>query len=223
MYVRLNINDDFPLNSVKENLYPKFIIDTNTNLKYYSIDEFQKRKNVSESTVRRLISKAKNNISDRCFLLFHGKYYIKLNLGVKAVNGKNLREYYSNYLKIYDWKILGSVNYNEHLNLHQIRKSATKYFEFLKNKFPCENFTFFFASEKNSDREGYHFHFLLDFINYNNFNLINDASNRYFGNNRTKKLKASFFYEAFDSEKDGIGYSLKKIELVKDGYDLYLS
>jgi len=222
MHVKISLDDDFPLNSSNHQLCPDFVIDNKTNLKYFSIEEFQKRLNVSESTVRRLISKLKNNKTERYFLLFQGKYYVSLNARNHSINCKEMRDSYTQYLKKYDWKIWGSVNFSESLNLNQIRKLASNYFENLQNKFPDESFTFFFVSEVNSSREGYHFHFLLDFTNEKTFGLVKGSSEVFFRRGR-KNLSANTLIERFKSEKDGIRYILKQIKEVPDGYDVFLS
>lgn len=221
MNVKINLAD-IPLNSQEFQFYPEFLLEEKSNFKYFPIEVFRKRLNISESTVRRLISKVKNKRTERYFILFHGKYYLSLNIRDPLINGSDIRESFTQYLKKYDWKIWGSVNFNASMNLTQIRKITEQYFEQIKIKFPEESFTFFFTSEFNSARDGYHFHFLLDFNNKKFLDRILKSSNSFF-NIKRKNLIANTLIERFDANKDGISYILKQIKKVPDGYDVILS
>lgn len=221
MNVKINLAD-VPLNSPQFQFYPEYLLEEKTNLKYFPIEVFRQRLNVSESTVRRLISRVKNKRTERYFVLFHGKYYLSLNIREPLIAGTDIRESFTQYLKKYDWKIWGSVNFNERMNLSQIRKLAEQHFDQLKIKYPEDSFTFFFASEMNNARDGYHFHYLLDFTNVKLFDRIMKTSTSFF-NKKRKNLLANTLIERFDSKKDGISYILKQIKKVPDGYDVFLS
>jgi hypothetical protein len=145
-----------------------------------------------------------------------------MNIREPHIENNDIRTNYARYLKKYDWKIWGSVNFNEIMSQIQIRDIANLYFESMKKKFPNIKFTFFFATELNSFRDGYHLHYLLDFDNENDFKRILFASESFFKRKR-KKLAANTLIEKFDKEKDGISYILKQIKMLPDGYDVMLS
>ena len=71
MYIKVNLKD-VPINNSALPVYPDFIQDDMTNLKYYSIDSFKSLLKLSDSTVRRLIKRHKNETSTRFFINFHG-------------------------------------------------------------------------------------------------------------------------------------------------------
>lgn len=221
MNIKINLSS-VPVNNSSLSIYPDYLTDEKSNMKFYNLELTKFRLNISESTIRRLIKKYKNELFERYYVYFHGKYYFSLNIREPLIESNDIRTNYARYLKKYDWKIWGSVNFNEIMSLSQIRDIANLYFDTLKKKFPNVNFTFFFATELNSCREGYHLHYLLDFNNENDFKRILYESDSFFKIKR-KKLATNTLIEKYDKEKNGISYILKQIKKLPDGYDVLLS
>lgn len=225
MNIKLNLNE-IPKNSKTHVVYPEFIMDEKSNVKYYPLESFKKKLNTSDSTVRRMIDRVKDERSEHLFFLFCGKYYLSLVLAEpafkKELNKKNIRQNYNRYLKKYDWQLFGAVNFNLSLDIANIRQIMERFFNELKVKLPLESITLFFATEINSDRSGFHVHFLIDYNNAVSGKKIKSFCATYF-KKRSKRIAADLLIEEFDRGKGGINYILKQINLFPDGYDIFLS
>lgn len=221
MYIKVNLKD-VPINNSALPVYPDFIQDDMTNLKYYSIDSFKSLLKLSDSTVRRLIKRHKNETSTRFFINFHGRYYLSLRIKMPVKKSKDLRKNYTLWLNTYEWKLFGAVNHSEGMTIVNIHKLATLYLKHLEEIYPNESFTFFYASHSNNSRNGYHFHFILDFNNIKLTSEILKKSLKFFNNNH-KRFTYNAKIELYDASKGGISYICKEIKEIPDGYDLILS
>lgn len=190
--------------------------------------EFMRLANVSKSTVDRLKRKIKKTepnklkfesgkqklhkdllkqFSPDYFVDFHDLVNYQLNLG-KNINSMN--SIWGFFLLSKEWNLFGTLNYEKETSTKSCINRFKRIFNDLKSNNP--KIESFYATEKNSNRKGYHLHFLIKTTNSYEKNIKEKIENIKFPSNKTLELKE------YQQNKFGAGYITKIITENPDGY-----
>lgn len=195
---------------------------------YYDIPTFERIYGLSDKTIRRRIIEAQGKRDAwRYFIKVDGKNYVSVAiLGFKKKNliGK-IRTDYIEFLGLYDWDIIGSLRPVVCSNVKAAKKNMDGFYKALITKFAGDSFVFFYVTEENPAKDGYHSHFVLNSIDAE-VKLVKIWVKSYLSkyNQAAKKNedKTSVHIENFDTHLrwQGLNYMTKQIEKYQDGYDL---
>jgi len=213
---------DYPVNDTTANLEVNAVVDSTTGIEYKSLVSYIECRNLSESTIRRMIKSASGNRQDRLFVVCNGKYYVHDLLAEKAFRNLptnlNHKQGIKRFLQMHNWTFMVSVNFRNGYGEVSTRHRMEAFFRKLRIKFPRTNLTFFFVTERNSARNGMHSHFLLSMGEEYSKAKVQDFIEKHFKGYGEEQY-ADVLIEEFDKSKDGIGYLLKELKLQPDGYD----
>jgi len=224
--MKTKMNLDFsciPVNDLSANIECHSVIDSQTGIEYVNLVTYIADKGISESTARRLIKEASGSKQSHLFVKLNGKYFLHDRLIDDSFRNPpkqtTLQDGYRHELKKYNWKIKADINYNNAYGILSTQRRMESFFRRLRLKFPRTNLNFFYSSERNSDRTGFHNHFLLAFGDEYADSSIEGFIVQHF-RGKGEEPYANIHLKAYDWSLDGIGYATKKIKDNPDGYGL---
>jgi hypothetical protein len=213
-------------NATEQDVNVTVIEDIRTGTEYVELREYANRHGISESKIRRQIKIASGIRNRPLFVKVAGKYFISDELLTRnlqrPLSAKNeLKDGYRTFLRQTNWHVFACLNFSRNLSLETVRKKIELFHKKSCANFPRDNVKIFYALHLNDDRYGYHVHFLVSFNFPETYTDFKRYSQRYFESHSKKQL-SDLYITKFDSTEDGIGYILRKITQVPDGYDLLI-
>jgi len=197
-------------------------IETDIGVNYYDIPTFSKKTNLSDKTIRRRIDSAKKlNDFWRYFIPSDNKIYVSCGiLGLNRVKTKKFpNEEYSNFLKNFNWDLIGTSTPANCPTPECARKNMVKLFDAIKKDFPDKPIHFWYATERNSSGEGYHSHFSLGYNNILYENMERWLL-KYLGiwENKSADRKTNVKLDRYDHKRNFLKYMNKGINGLPDYY-----
>ena len=199
---------------------------------WMTINEFKKIANVSIPTINRVKAGILN--SDKDYLIdtssrphlyhkellskFISNYFYQLMcltdyiIRNKNVDIRSLGTDWAQYLISFDWKVFGTVTYDEPRSTKSCVRNMNSIHRNLTKNHQIDNF--FFTTEKNTERgSGYHSHFVIDCNSLEVDEVIRSVEKLCYSNNQHptiepynyRKLGSSYFTKFLGHNEDGYG------------------
>lgn len=198
-------------------------VTSDTGVVYYTIQQFSHKYSVSDSTIRRRINCLEHNNQKWRYVINIGTHYL-VSCGIVGFKKREMKKFknedYSQFLRTYTWDLTGTVRYSDQSVTTEAmaRSRMENLFKSIKRKFSNKELVFFYVTEENPGKDGYHSHFVLGykselvnkdvkaFIEYKLRAKINDRS-------------ANTLVEGYRIKENWIEYMVKQMHKSPEGYN----
>lgn len=213
---------------INENLFEKNQVNhfnvtgttTNTGIIYYDLPQFSKKFATPVFSIRNTIDKIQGRQRPQYLLSIGGKHFVSpltLTLQKKSLpHLKNLD--YSHFLNRYTWSIAGTVRFHNYASADRCVTVMNRLYKRLQRSHDDTFNHFFFVTEENPGKDGYHSHFV-----YGN-NALPDAD-KVIGMVTEHKKNYTGFYdrasltEPFNQKNYFLEYMVKQLHKMPEYYD----
>lgn len=198
-------------------------VTSDTGIIYYTIQGFTEKYKISDSTIRRRISSLEHNREKWRYVINLGNHYL-VSCGIVGFNRKEMLRFnnndYSQFLRTYTWDLAGTARYSDNVVTTEARarERMEKLFKSLKRKYPKNELVFFYVTEENPGKDGFHSHFVLG----HKSELFNNEVKKFVENRLRAKVDdrtANTLVEGFRIKENWIEYMVKQIHKVPEGYN----
>ncbi|NVN94137.1 MAG: hypothetical protein HXX18_02515 [Bacteroidetes bacterium] len=197
----------------------------NNGITYYDIPTFIKISDLSDKTIRRRISSVENKKDKWRYVIApdgHKLYVSCMLANIKRFFLSNtLKDDYVKFLSAYSWSIKGTLRPQYCPTPEASRKASENFFNAIKKNFKGVNLIFWYVTEQNPNKDGFHCHFLLGSPD-KDYDTLKNWINRYLGSfntsKKTKKRLTNSHIDNYDINGDWLNYATKQMHLLPDAY-----
>ncbi len=218
--INLNITYSSITGCTKNSTVTTYTLDTG--VVYYDIPTFIKKFIVSDSTIRRRILMLEHHKEKYRYILPLDKIYISCGIvGFKKREMHNFKnEDYSQFARLYTWDLCGTVRYSDEFFTTEetARGKMEILFKKIKRRFKTNELIFFYVTEQNPGKDGYHNHFAFGCKSAIPITEITT----FIKNNLKAKVEAwspNTELEDYKIKGNWLEYMVKQIHKVPEGYN----
>lgn len=187
---------------------------------YYSINEYCRRFNKFQGTIRNWLKKVPANLSREFYITVDGKIFVTKSIELLGdpnfARKVKVKGDMVPFLTKYDWDFWGTVRYENKYQMLTVAKKIEDMYRFILKKNKNTELRLFYVTEENPDLTGFHSHFIL-WTNNKNKSGIKSLTENYL---RGRKDVANTLIENYADDGGAIPYMLKQTTRFKDGYNL---
>ncbi len=197
---------------------------TEIGIQFYDKKTFSKKFGISTKTIERRIQYFKNQRGSWRYVQGLDKHYV--SCGIIGFKRKELRyfknEDYSQFLRVYDWHLAGTVRSTICSTAMLARKRMEGLFKALTQRYPNRQILFFYVTEENPGKDGFHNHFVLS-VNDGDIKTIVAWMKGYINNisrGQTKFEKTTdTLLEEYRIKENWIEYMVKQMHKLPEAYN----